>query len=77
MRHYFLLALLLCGLCVTVAQAAENCAPAPTNILGEHYPCVYPDNRATFEIHSIKAGLNIYTSNRPERRMNGLHGDAA
>ena len=45
--------LILSGLCW--AQPSPDCKPAPTNIPGAQYPCVYPDGRATFRIMAPKA----------------------
>ncbi|MGQ9634381.1 MAG: alpha/beta hydrolase-fold protein [Bryobacteraceae bacterium] len=45
--------LILNGLCW--AQPSPDCKPAPTNIPGAQYPCVYPDGRATFRFVAPKA----------------------
>jgi len=42
------LALLACGLCP--AQEPGDCKPSVLNIPGAKYPCVHPDNRATFRL---------------------------
>src|ERR1035438_9714123 len=39
---------LACGLCW--GQAASDCKPSSTNIMGAQYPCVYPDSRVTFHV---------------------------
>jgi enterochelin esterase-like enzyme len=47
------LALLLCGPCW--GQTADDCKPAPTNIMGARYPCVYPDTRVMFRLSAPEA----------------------
>jgi hypothetical protein len=41
--------------CVCTVQAVDECTPAATNVLGAQYPCVHPDNRATFRISAPDA----------------------
>ncbi len=48
MRVIMMIALLSCRLCV--AQATDECKPSSLNIPSAHYPCVYPDHRATFRV---------------------------
>jgi len=46
MNRAFALALMAGALCW--GQAASDCAPSTLNVPMAQYPCVYPDNRATF-----------------------------
>ena len=48
MTRTLTLALLAGGLCW--GQAANDCKPSSANIQGAKFPCVYPDNRATFQV---------------------------
>jgi enterochelin esterase-like enzyme len=48
MRRVLWVMLLACGTCW--GQAANDCKPSTLNVPGAQYPCVYPDNRATFRI---------------------------
>jgi enterochelin esterase-like enzyme len=72
MRQLLALVLLTCGLCTT--QAADICTPAPTNVPGEQYPCIYPDSRATFHVMSPRAKtvqLSIGTNYEMTREADG------
>jgi enterochelin esterase family protein len=48
MKAAFALVLLGGGMCW--AQTADDCKPSALNIPEAKYPCVYPDNRATFRV---------------------------
>jgi enterochelin esterase-like enzyme len=48
-----MLALLGCGLCW--GQGTDECKPSTLNIPGSPYPCVYPDQRATFRLVAPEA----------------------
>ncbi len=48
MRSTLMLGILAAGL--SWAQAPTDCKPAPTNIQGQQFPCVYPDNRVAFRL---------------------------
>lgn len=52
-KMIILIALLGCRLCV--AEAAGECKPSTLNVPGAEYPCVYPDNRATFRVEAPDA----------------------
>lgn len=53
MRRFILLAAITGGL--LWGQGASDCTPSPLNIPGAQYPCVHPDNRATFRIVAPEA----------------------
>ena len=42
--------LLLFGCQLGFGQATDECKPSTLNIPGAKYPCVYPDDRATFRV---------------------------
>lgn len=44
------LMLTLLGSVLCLGQAADECRPSTLNIPGAQYPCVYPDQRATFRL---------------------------
>jgi len=48
MKSALILAALSCGL--SWAQAPDDCKPSALNVPEAKYPCVYPDNRATFRV---------------------------
>ena len=48
MKSTLILALLAAGMCW--GQAASDCKSSSANIQGAKFPCVYPDNRATFQV---------------------------
>jgi len=54
MRHIFVLFLAIGGLCR--ARAPADCKPAPTNIGGAQFPCIYPDNRVEVRVRAPEAG---------------------
>jgi len=49
------LALLLVGCGVCWGQTTDECQPSPLNIPGAQYPCVHPDQRATFRLEAPEA----------------------
>lgn len=53
MRRTLVLSILAAGLCW--GQAPSDCKPAPTNIRGAQYPCVYPDNRVALRLVAPQA----------------------
>jgi len=48
MRHSIILVFVACRLCL--AQPMDECKPSILNIPGAQFPCVHPDNRATFRV---------------------------
>jgi enterochelin esterase family protein len=48
MKLTLTLTLLACGMCW--GQPADDCKPSTANIQGAKIPCVYPDNRAKFQL---------------------------
>src|SRR5947199_10640913 len=62
-KQILLLALLGCGACL--GQGTE-CKPAPLNIPGAPYPCVYPDRRVMFRVAAPDA-------QKVQVRLGGTH----